>query len=116
MEELSMLILLNIFILCHGLRDNVALYKDSRQSSTHYESGSPGSPFLATDGNKQQVAYQPPFDQLFCTSTITNDLTCWWAVDLGQEYSINSVTIFNRLDCCSKYVRQMIVSSELYSI
>ncbi|XP_071169354.1 fucolectin-like [Mytilus edulis] len=99
MQEYVILLLTN-FILCQGLRENVALNKESRQSSTHYEKGIPGVSSLANDGNKHQ-SLEIPYIQLFCTHTMVNELNYWWAVDLGQEYSINSVTIFNRLDCCS---------------
>ncbi|CAC5416404.1 unnamed protein product [Mytilus coruscus] len=84
----------------NGLRANVALYRESRQSSIHYEKGLPSVSSLANDGNRHQV-YEIPHVQLFCSHTMCNEVNYWWAVDIGRVYNVNSVTIYNRQDCCS---------------
>ncbi|CAG2239176.1 unnamed protein product [Mytilus edulis] len=56
MQEYVILLLTN-FILCQGLRENVALNKESRQSSTHYEKGIPGVSSLANDGDRLSDIY-----------------------------------------------------------
>ena len=28
----------------------------------------------------------------------------WWRVDLEDEHCIRTITIINRIDCCSKYI------------
>ena len=42
-----------------------------------------------------------------CSVTVDNsgqgELNPWWVVNLEEKYSIHSVAITNRGDCCSKY-------------
>ncbi|XP_035657357.1 deleted in malignant brain tumors 1 protein-like [Branchiostoma floridae] len=52
---------------------------------------------LAVDGNTNGDWWG---NSCTCTRTEDEDNPAWW-VDLGQSYVINSVVIFNRLDCCS---------------
>ncbi len=72
---------------------NLALGKSATQSSTlpGYPSATAGS---AVDGN--------PDGNFFDGSiTATNpDGNAWWQVDLGASASINSIVVWNRVDCC----------------
>lgn len=70
---------------------NVALYKPTSQSATCHG----GSSSRAVDGNT---------DGLWWKGSVTH--TCynyqdWWQVDLGASYKIDSIDVFNRVDCCS---------------
>lgn len=70
---------------------NVALGKPATQAGT-FDSNTPAS--KAVNGDT--------------TSTYSSDIshtspsnpTAWWEVDLGAEYNISSVVVFNRADCC----------------
>ncbi len=54
-----------------------------------------GSPERAIDGNTNG-------DWDKNSSTATSDSpNPWWEVDLGREYPIEQVTVFNRIDCCN---------------
>jgi hypothetical protein len=70
---------------------NVALGKLTSQSSTL-----PGSsgPAVAVDGNT---------DGNFFDGSVTHtnlDTNAWWQVDLGGSSTVNSITLWNRTDCC----------------
>ncbi|XP_074654760.1 SCO-spondin-like [Tubulanus polymorphus] len=39
-----------------------------------------------------------------CTHTLAAPIT-WWKVDLGKPYTVRSVTLVNRVDCCSSRLR-----------
>merc|ERR1712150_340661 len=69
---------------------NIALGKATSQKSTPlYPMGSSN---LAVDGNT---------DGLWWGGSVTHGAgNDWWMVDLGDTYSIYSVKIYNRLDCC----------------
>uniref|UniRef100_A0A3Q1JJ18 Fucolectin tachylectin-4 pentraxin-1 domain-containing protein n=1 Tax=Anabas testudineus TaxID=64144 RepID=A0A3Q1JJ18_ANATE len=60
------------------------------QSSLHGDA----IPERAIDGNRASI-----WEQNSCTHT-QNDMSPWWRVDLLKTYSINTVTITNRKDCC----------------
>lgn len=69
---------------------NVALGKPATQSS-QLGSAAPGR---AVDGNT---------DGNFADSSVTHTQLGsgnWWQVDLGFEVPVNSVSVFNRTDCC----------------
>jgi hypothetical protein len=71
---------------------NVAVGKQASQSSTDY--GGLGS--RAVDGNA---------DGGFFNGSVTHTATApnqWWMVDLGASYRIESITVFNRTDCCAE--------------
>jgi hypothetical protein len=73
-----------------GGGSNLALGRSATQSSTLGGSGAS----LAVDGNTDGSFYDG-------SVTATNvDVNAWWQVDLGASAAINSVTIFNRTDCC----------------
>ena len=70
---------------------NLALGGTATQSSTL--PGTAGAS-LAVDGNTDGNFYDG-------SVTATNqDVNAWWQVDLGTSASINTVTIWNRTDCC----------------
>jgi hypothetical protein len=69
---------------------DVALGKTATQSSTW-----PGAvASLAVDGNVDGV-----FNDNSVSSTDL-DTNAWWQVDLGSSYTMNSIVIWNRTDCC----------------
>ncbi|CAC5367783.1 unnamed protein product [Mytilus coruscus] len=83
-----------------ALRENVALNKTAKQSSTykaHHLLILPAT--LAIDGNRNQYLTKQSVGK--CTSTKTNEAFHWWAVDLGNEFDISDIKIYNRIDCCS---------------
>ncbi|XP_063435815.1 fucolectin-4-like [Mytilus trossulus] len=69
------------------------------QSSTLVENANrPAISSLANDGSNEQnyMARGGPF----CSHTLADEANYWWALDLGQEYNIITLTIYNRRDCC----------------
>uniref|UniRef100_A0A3Q1JP57 Fucolectin tachylectin-4 pentraxin-1 domain-containing protein n=1 Tax=Anabas testudineus TaxID=64144 RepID=A0A3Q1JP57_ANATE len=69
---------------------NIARGGKVTQSSLH----GGGVPERAIDGNRASI-----WTQNSCTHT-QNDMRPWWRVDLLKTYSVNTVTITNRKDCC----------------
>lgn len=70
---------------------NVALGKTASQSSTAHG----GSAARAVDGNS---------DGNYNAGSVTHtnsDANPWWQVDLGQNYFVVSVDVWNRTDCCA---------------
>ncbi|VDI69346.1 Hypothetical predicted protein, partial [Mytilus galloprovincialis] len=82
-------------------RKNIALNKGTSQSSTYlfWSNLKPAASSYAVDGNRQQFDSDPDGGP-FCAHTNTNEANYWWAIDLGQVYTINIITIYNRGDCC----------------
>ncbi|XP_035657358.1 deleted in malignant brain tumors 1 protein-like [Branchiostoma floridae] len=84
-----------------GAAVNIARGKTAYQTSSQgYWIPTTGEVFsgeagLAVDGNTNGN-----YSENTCTQTKWEANPAWW-VDLGQSYVINSVVIFNRLDCCS---------------
>ena len=71
--------------------NNVARGKDTSQSS--YVSGVPAS--RAVDGNT---------DGNWANNSVTHtalDYQPFWQVDLGSSYTLQTIRIWNRTDCCS---------------
>ncbi|CAC5415950.1 unnamed protein product [Mytilus coruscus] len=95
MELLYLFFVLNKLIHLETLRDNVALDKETRQSSL----SASGYSHLANDGNKDQMLLKN--GRFVCTQSQSDQPYYWWAVDLGKEYDVENINIFNRLDCCS---------------
>ncbi|VDI20749.1 Hypothetical predicted protein, partial [Mytilus galloprovincialis] len=56
--------------------------------------------FLANDGNLGQNDSTDHYSLYICSHTLEDQTDYWWAVDLGQEFNINTITIYNRIDCC----------------
>ena len=67
---------------------NIARTGKAKQSSVGY--ASPAS--KAIDGN-----HNGSFRSCSCTNSERN---AWWEVDLGGEFAIDSVAVWNRTDCC----------------
>ena len=45
------------------------------------------------------------FGHASCSHTLPGTTTRpWWQVDLGTIYTIRQVSLYNRADCCGKYV------------
>lgn len=80
---------------------NVAVQGVATQSTT----GFGGGPERAIDGNTSGV-----FGEASVSHTDTGDPTPWWEVDLGQEYDIDSIVLWNRTDCCSERLTNFRVS------
>ncbi|MFT5131225.1 MAG: putative membrane-bound dehydrogenase-like protein, partial [Rhodothermales bacterium] len=71
---------------------NIALEGYATQSST----GSDGDASRGIDGNTQGV-----YSHGFATHTKPED-AAWWEVDLHYEQPIDSITLWNRTDCCQE--------------
>ncbi|MEX2214311.1 MAG: PVC-type heme-binding CxxCH protein [Phycisphaeraceae bacterium] len=71
---------------------NVARGKPAKQSTV----ANGGTADKAVDGNTNTV-----FGAGSATHTNENSKNPWWEVDLGAEYAIDSIKIWNRTDCCS---------------
>lgn len=67
---------------------NIARTGKATQSSVGYRSPAE----KAIDGN-----HDGSFRSCSCTNSERN---AWWEVDLGGEFTIDSVSVFNRTDCC----------------
>ncbi|XP_066268500.1 uncharacterized protein [Branchiostoma lanceolatum] len=71
---------------------NVANCKKATSSGTGYG----GSPDRANDGNNAAGLY----NSMSCAHS-GGEANPWWMVDLGTQYSIVRVVVYNRVDCCS---------------
>ena len=69
---------------------NIAVGKPATQSST-YAGAAAGR---AVDGNTDGVFGDASL------STTNPDANAWWQIDLGTGATVNSVTVWNRTDCC----------------
>lgn len=78
-------------------QENVARYGTASQVSTKYN----GHAHLALDGNTDG-----DFDQGKSTSHTEVDDQPWWEVDLGGEYAIDRVTVFNRVGKSSERLQK----------
>ena len=79
---------------------NVALGKPASQSST-FTADYPAS--RAVDGNT---------DGNYLSKSINHtnsEVNPWWQVDLGSATTINSITLWNRTDCCSNRLTNFFV-------
>ena len=70
---------------------NLALKKDTYQSSTWSDGNNPMTANKAVDGNRDVY-----LDSLSCTHT-DGETDPFWIVDLGKVYRIGHVSITNRL-------------------
>ena len=77
---------------------NIALKKPAKQSTI----GWGGIANRAVDGNTNG-RYQSGSIQH------TNNKNGWWEVDLGKEYDISKVVIYNRTDCCQTRINNSII-------
>ncbi|XP_076846232.1 uncharacterized protein LOC143491266 isoform X1 [Brachyhypopomus gauderio] len=75
---------------------NLALYGKATQSDLVDNPRAPqGHAYNAIDGNRDAN-----YNHGSCTATKTQT-DPWWRVDLLDEYTVTSVTVTNRKDCCS---------------
>ncbi len=95
-----------MFLFC--LPGNLALGKKTHQSRSQHLKPSDDptewitlSASLAVDGDTNTDVTQPPYCAAAEHPTI---LFTWWAVNLGQKSTINSVVIYTGDDCC-KYLQ-----------
>lgn len=72
----------------------MAVGSNTIASSTSNQNGAPN----AVDGDTSQNAAMNS-----CSVTL-NEANPWILIDLGAEYTITHIKVFNRLDCCSKYL------------
>jgi len=82
------------FVQLRVTNPNLALKKNTIQSSSKTDTAGWGLASYAVDGNTDGT-----FNHNSCTHTL-NGGTQWWAVDLGEESHIGRVRITNRGDCC----------------
>jgi len=82
---------------------NLALRRPSAQSST-LQGNTGYSSAKGVDGAKYDSS-------LFQTEMEDN---AWWEVDLGAEYAIDNVTLYNRVGCCRERIAgaQVLLSSD----
>jgi hypothetical protein len=86
-----------------GAPVNLAAHKTAIQSST-YQNNPTYAAGKGTDGQKYDTF-------LFHTA---EEQSPWWEVDLGAEYAIENVILYNRVECCQDRVRglQVLLSSD----
>ena len=84
-----------------GDPDNVSLGKPATQSTT----GFGGVASRAVDGNTNGV-----YNGGSVTHTATGDPEPWWEVDLLDSFSIDTITLWNRTDCCVERLTNLRVS------
>lgn len=72
--------------------NDVAIGKSVRQSSTAYD----GVAERAIDGNIDG------FYNNASTTHTNNEFSPWWEIDLGEIYNLETITLWNRTDCCSE--------------
>jgi hypothetical protein len=86
-----------------ALADNIAMLGTATQSSNLTGFAIPGNAALAIDGDRNGHYFQG-------SVTITNNtdpsptddgLFDWWELQLDQVYSITSLNLFGRTDCCA---------------
>ncbi|KAM4704896.1 pentraxin fusion protein-like [Rhinophrynus dorsalis] len=77
---------------------NLAMSGEASQSTTLTRSPSPVAN-LANDGKRYS-----DFFELSCTHT-DKDFAPWWRLDMKKLYSVDSVVITNRMECCSDRLR-----------
>ncbi|CAG0911552.1 unnamed protein product, partial [Cyprideis torosa] len=71
--------------------ENLALNRPVMQVSTDFG----GTPEKAVDGNRSGIYNIGSVTH----TTVTNNP--WWRVDLGKQYDISKIHVYNRTDCCS---------------
>ena len=73
---------------------NVALGKSTQMSTVYLEGGGE----YGVDGNTNQR-----WTGLSCFHTADEGETNpWWRVDLGNNYHVYRVVLYNRIDCCGR--------------
>ena len=80
---------------------NVALKGTAKQSSLASE----GKPEFAIDGNTNGT-----YSNGSITHTSESGSKPWWEVDLGKEHPIESINIYNRVDCCTERLDNFVIT------
>ena len=88
---------------------NLALYQSTMQSSTYGN----GNSSIAVDGDID--GSRGPWTNPSIIHT-EKEMQPWWAVDLGEKVSVESVRILNRSDCCEDRLRDFYVHVSPYPI
>ena len=89
---------------------NVALNKPATQSSTLTANGVTGSAFKAVDGNTDGVYWNGS------VSATNNTSQPWWQVDLGGQFNIEQISVYNRTEGSSRLENfQVMVSNTAFS-
>jgi len=78
---------------------NVSRGKAATQSSTDFG----GTPERAVDGNTSGV-----YNNNSVTHTAFQD-QAWWQVDLGRNFALERIRLWNRTDCCADRLANLIV-------
>ncbi|XP_041362101.1 fucolectin-1-like [Gigantopelta aegis] len=86
---------------------NLALRKPTRQSSTYSPPSFKFVSRLAVDGKKNTH-----LSAKSCSNT-QREPNQWWEVDLRGYYSVHSVTLVNRGDCCGSHLRDFVIETYL---
>jgi hypothetical protein len=73
--------------------------KYASQSSVGWD----GTPNLANDG-----LYGQNYGQKTCSHT-NLEKNPWWKIDLGSNHNIESVKVWNRVDCCGERLNSLVV-------
>lgn len=91
---------------------NVALLGIASQSSTWSGSGNPYAlASNAIDGNTDGDYYHQSIQHTAEDFGLPEgNGFAWWQVALDQDYTIDSITIWNRTDCCTSRLREFTVS------
>jgi hypothetical protein len=79
-----------------GVGQNLAHLSPATQSSTYGLATPVGYAHLAVDGNTDGVYNNGS------VSSTNPENEAWWSVDLGAEFFITSVVVWNRTDCCQE--------------
>ena len=73
-------------------------------NATQSSTSSGGSASRAIDGNTSQQWYGGS-----CTHT-GYDSPSWWKADFDGEYTVTSVTLYNRSDCCGERLSEFTIN------
>ena len=76
---------------------NVAYGKTADISSRYSDyQGESGPACVAVNGRTSTIYRTVSQNDVNCVHSVSNDYEPWWQVDLGQNYSVSSITIYRR--------------------
>ncbi|KAH3702837.1 hypothetical protein DPMN_077863, partial [Dreissena polymorpha] len=87
-------------------RVNLAIGKRAYQSSTHERGAATDAVDGCTDGT---------YNNYCCTHTEIEDGP-WWEVDLGGDFPIKEIVVYNRQDCCSERLAGFVTRISFVSV
>ena len=76
-----------------GGETNLAMNKPATQSTTAYGGA-------ASKGNDGGIDGR--YSKGSITHSVGSSLNPWWRVDLGADYDVSAIVVWNRTDCCSE--------------